>query len=96
MTDMGQRVVSEMSGTNSPETQSAAYGPGDVLPNGTTLLVGRIDPRSDAADRLLDGITVALQEFDTPTLRAIADYRDTIHKDGWMQRLIREYVEVWR
>lgn len=51
---------------------------------------------SDQADRLLDGITVALQEFDTETLRAIADYRDTIHEDGWMQKLIREYVEVWR
>ena len=49
-----------------------------------------------AADELLDGITVALQEFDTDTLLAIADYRDTIHKDGWMQRLIREYVDVWR
>jgi hypothetical protein len=58
------------------------------------ILVGT--PRtatSDAADRLLDGITVALQEFDTETLNAIADYRDSIHKDGWMQRLIREYVE---
>jgi hypothetical protein len=73
-----------------------AYGPGDVLPDGSTLLIGNIDPRSDAADRLLDGITVALQEFDTETLRAIADYRDTINPDGWMQRLIREYVDVWR
>lgn len=51
---------------------------------------------SDAADRLLDGITVALQEFDTETLLAIADYRDSIRADGWMQKLIREYVEVWR
>jgi hypothetical protein len=51
---------------------------------------------SDAADRLLDGIIVALQEFDTETLLAIADYRDSIHKDGWMQRVIREYVDTWR
>jgi hypothetical protein len=48
------------------------------------------------ADLLLDGITVALQEFDTNTLVAIAECRDRIHKDGWMQRLIREYVEIWR
>jgi hypothetical protein len=65
--------------------------------DGTVILIGtpRTDT-SDAADRLLDGITVALQEFDTETLNAIADYRDSIHKGGWMQKLIREYVEVWR
>jgi hypothetical protein len=61
------------------------------------ILIGvGVSPESDAADRLLDGITVALQEFDTETLLAIADYRDSIRKDGWMQQLIREYVEVWR
>lgn len=70
---------------------------GEVDARQTVILIGT--PRteiSDAADRLLDGFTVALQEFDTTTLLAIADYRDTIHKDGWMQRVIREYVEVWR
>jgi hypothetical protein len=51
---------------------------------------------SDAADRLLDGIIVALQEFDTETLNTIADYRDTLDPDGWMQRMIRAYIEVWR
>lgn len=76
--------------------RDAAYGPGDVLPDGRTLLIGRIDPRSDLADRLLYGIIVALQEFSTEELCAIADYRDTIHEDGWMQLLIREYVETWR
>ncbi len=74
----------------------AAYRSGDVLPDGSVLLIGNIDPRSDEADRLLDGITAALQEFDTETLRAIAAYRDEINPDGWMQKLIREYVEVWR
>lgn len=58
------------------------------------ILVGT--PRttiSDAADLLCDGVTVALQDFDTETLLAIADYRDGIHKGGWMQQLIREYAE---
>lgn len=50
----------------------------------------------DKADELLDGIVVALQKFDTETLLAIADYRDTISEDAWMQRCIREYVSVWR
>lgn len=48
------------------------------------------------ADELLGGIIDALSEFDTDTLRAIADYREAIHPDGWLQRLIREYVDVWR
>lgn len=50
----------------------------------------------DEAERLLDSFIVALGEFDTETLRAIADYRDTIRPDGWMQQCIREYVETWR
>lgn len=50
----------------------------------------------DAADRLLDGFTVAMQDVDTATLLAIAEYRDKICKDGWMQRAIRDYVEAWR
>jgi hypothetical protein len=49
-----------------------------------------------SAERLLDGIIVVLQDFDTETLLRIADHRDAIHPDGWMQRLIREYVDVWR
>ncbi len=51
---------------------------------------------SKPADELLDGFTMALSEVDTETLNAIADYRDAIHPDGWMQRCIREYIEVWR
>jgi len=51
---------------------------------------------SKPADELLDGFLVALGEVDTDTLVAIADYRDAIRPDGWMQRCIREYVEVWR
>jgi hypothetical protein len=48
------------------------------------------------AEELLDGFTVALQDFSTEDLRGIAAYRDSIHPDGWMQRVIREYVDVWR
>lgn len=61
------------------------------------VIVGmRPTPASDAADLLLDGITMALQEFDTPTLVSIAEYRESINPNGWMSRLVREYVEVWR
>lgn len=61
------------------------------------VVVGRErDAISNAADLLLDGITMALQQFDTDTLLAIADHRDKIHKEGWMQKLIRDYVEMWR
>jgi hypothetical protein len=48
------------------------------------------------ADELLDGFLVALAQVDTETLSAIADYRHAIHPDGWMQRCIREYLDVWR
>lgn len=48
------------------------------------------------ADELLDAFIVAMQDFDTATLLGIAEYRDRIHPDGWMQRLIREYLSVWR
>ena len=48
------------------------------------------------SEELLDGFLVALGEVDTETLAAIADYRDAIRPNGWMQRCIREYLEVWR
>lgn len=51
---------------------------------------------SDAADRVLDAITVALAEFDTETLLAAADYREWVWKDCWMPPLIRQYVEMHR
>lgn len=68
-----------------------------AAPSEPVILIGpKPDKASADADLLLDGLTVALQEFDTEALLAIADYRDTINPGGWMQRLIREYVEVWR
>lgn len=51
---------------------------------------------SDAADLLLDAIALALQDFDTDTLNAIADYREGIYAECWMPKLIRSYIEVWR
>ena len=51
---------------------------------------------SDAADRVLDAVTVALGEFDTETLHAAADYRESVWKDCWMPLLIRQYIEAHR
>src|SRR5262245_4170311 len=48
------------------------------------------------AEDLLDGLIVALQDFSTEDLESIAEYRDAIHPGGWMQTMIREYVDVWR
>lgn len=48
------------------------------------------------AAELLDGFTMELSKIDTETLNAIADYREAIAPNGWMQRCIREYVVVWR
>ena len=48
------------------------------------------------AEALLDGFTVEMSNFDTETLLTIAEYRDAIDPAGWYQRIIREYVDVWR
>lgn len=50
----------------------------------------------EPAEELLAGFLTALGEFDTETLRAIADYREAIQPSGWMQNCIREYLDVWR
>jgi hypothetical protein len=61
------------------------------------ILIGRAPSKaSDDADRLLDGCTAALQDFTTEELHAIADDRDDINPGGWMQTMIRQYIEVWR
>lgn len=54
-----------------------------------------LDPPSATAD-LLEAISAELHGFDTETLIAIADYRDSIQEGGWLQQMIRDYVEIWR
>lgn len=49
-----------------------------------------------AADGLVTDILMVLQERDTETLRAIADYREAITLGDWTTRMIREYLSVWR
>jgi hypothetical protein len=48
------------------------------------------------AEELLDGLLCELGRVDTDTLQAIADYRHAIRPDGWMQKMILEYLDVWR
>lgn len=61
------------------------------------ILIGRpASPVTGASERLLDGFIVELSKLDTETLRAIAAERDEIDPDGWMQRCIRGYLDVWR
>lgn len=67
------------------------------MSQGSVILIGREPSKfDDAAERLLGGVIVALQEFDTETLEGIAALCDEMYADGWMQKMIREYVEVWR
>lgn len=54
------------------------------------------DAVNTLADRVLDGITVALQEFTTEELHAVADHREQVYAECWMPTLIRQYVEVHR
>ena len=61
------------------------------------ILIGRErTPVDDAADRLLDRVMGALEEFDTETLEAISALRSEVHPDGWMQKMINGYVEMYR
>ncbi len=61
------------------------------------ILIGRPETATTrASEELLDGCIMALQPFDTETLRAIAEERDEINPGGWMQAMIRGYLEVWR
>lgn len=61
------------------------------------ILIGRpTSPVTEAFERLCDGCIVVLQEFDTETLLAIVDDREEINPGGWTQRMILEYVDVWR
>lgn len=61
------------------------------------ILIGRAsDPVDAKADELLDGCIIALQDFDTATLHAIADLRNEINPGGWMQKMILDYIEAWR
>lgn len=51
---------------------------------------------AELTDRACDALAMEFQHVPTDVLLAIADDRDTIHADGWMQRAIRGYVEAWR
>jgi hypothetical protein len=60
-------------------------------------VIGRAAEAIDyQAELLLDGVIVAMQNYDTETLRAVADRREEINPGGWMTKMIREYVDVWR
>ncbi len=65
----------------------------------TIVLIGT-QPEDRAVEKkseeLLDGFIVAMQEFDTETLLAIAEWRERVNPDGWMQQAILGYVDVWR
>ena len=51
---------------------------------------------SKPAEELLDGFMLALGDVDTAVLEDIAAYREVIHPGGWMQKCVREYLDVWR
>lgn len=61
------------------------------------ILIGRErDEIDDAAEDLLGGFILEMGQLDTETLVAIAERREQINPDGWMQKAIRGYLEVWR
>lgn len=65
----------------------------EVVLIGTPLSDREIERK---AEELLDGCIMALQQFDTKTLERISDYRKRVYADGWIQKMIDDYIEVWR
>ena len=64
--------------------------------SGEVILIGEARSEvTDAVDRLIDEILGVLGGFDKDLLRRVADHRDGIRVDGWIQKMIREYLEVW-
>lgn len=48
------------------------------------------------AELIVNGIVSVLSEYSAERLREIAALRAEIRPEGWMQQVIREYLEVWR
>lgn len=56
--------------------------------------------RQDATERLSQEITegclVLLGEYDTDLLRAGLEEARIVNPDGWMAKMLGEYLEFWR
>jgi hypothetical protein len=51
---------------------------------------------SEVQDLVVDGCVVAMQDFTWAELSAVADQEEKINPDGWLPKLVREYLNVWR
>lgn len=51
---------------------------------------------AELTDLAVDALSVLFQDVPTDVLLAIADERDRIYAEGWIQRVIRDYIEAYR
>ena len=58
------------------------------------ILIGR--PEHKPFDELIDAISVDLGHRDTETLRAIAEEARARNPEGWLVKMLDEYLDVWR
>jgi hypothetical protein len=63
-------------------------------------IIGETDPHrvlmQNVTDDLCEQVISMLGAYETSDLVAMADYRESVCPDGWMQQMIRDYVDVWR
>jgi hypothetical protein len=47
-------------------------------------------------DLVVDGCVMAMQDFSVVELTALAEHAERVNADGWLPKMIREYLNVWR
>jgi hypothetical protein len=53
-------------------------------------------PVYETQDLVVDGCIMAMQDFSVAELTALAEHAEKINADGWLPKMIREYLNVWR
>lgn len=47
-------------------------------------------------EELIESLLVALGEFDTVFLRHARDQAELVNPEGWLYKMLSEYLSVWR
>lgn len=63
---------------------------------GSVLSVLNGDDLAVIWDDVVGAISLALNDYDTETLEAVAQHAEEINAEGWLAKVIREYLMVWR
>jgi hypothetical protein len=62
-------------------------------PDGFAVPPGEEDVRGE---ELIESLLVALGEFDTAFLRHAREQAELVNPEGWLYKMLSEYLSVWR